>query len=385
MTKIDPYKHKERFMKWKDKVKNGIPEVSQKNSDIIRAYIFDMENGINVSNGSKKGARSYIRLNTIKDKLMFFALRFKEVYKLDSIIEINEVQLCKFFTDMRNGEIKRKDGLNYVNVYDFVKDFKAFWHWHIKTNRKLGIEIKDISEDLDTHKEKPKWVYLNEEQVKKLTDQAKYEYKVLITFLYDSGIRSPTELMNIKVSDLHNDCKELNIRDEISKTFGRKIKLFMSSKMLKDFIEERDLKLTDYLFPISPPITNQYLRRLAKKLFGDKESLAGEKYSMFSMYDMRHCSCCYWLPRYKSENALMYRFGWKSSDKIHYYSEFLGMKDTVQEEDILIDVTKTEIEKRLLKSEQEREILQEKVKVMEEQMKEIQTLTLKLYSEMEKK
>ncbi len=36
------------------------------------------------------------------------------------------------------------------------------------------------------------------------------------------------------------------------------------------------------------------------------------------------------------------------------------MKDTISEEDMLIDLTKTEIEKRLLKTEQENEILKEK-------------------------
>ena len=49
-------------------------------------------------------------------------------------------------------------------------------------------------------------------------------------FLFDSGIRSPTELMNVKVSDLFNDFKELNIREEISKTFGRRIKLMICSE-----------------------------------------------------------------------------------------------------------------------------------------------------------
>ena len=33
------------------------------------------------------------------------------------------------------------------------------------------------------------------------------------------------------------------------------------------------------------------------------------------------------------------------------------MKDTISEEDLLIDVTKTEIERRLLKAEQDREIM----------------------------
>ena len=100
-------------------------------------------------------------------------------------------------------------------------------------------------------------------------------------------------------------------------------------------------------------------------------SPAGENYSNLTMYDFRHVSCCYWLPRYKSESALKYRFGLKKSDKIHYYSELLGMKDTISEEDLLIDVTKTEIEKRLNQSEKDKELMQERINSMEEQMKEI--------------
>ena len=65
------------------------------------------------------------------------------------------------------------------------------------------------------------------------------------------------------------------------------------------------------------------------------------------MLDFRHASCCFWLSIYKSENALKYKFGWKKSDKIHYYSEFLGMKDTINEDDLYIDVTKTELEKEI--------------------------------------
>ncbi|MCK5149404.1 hypothetical protein KAJ87_00570, partial [Candidatus Pacearchaeota archaeon] len=97
----------------------------------------------------------------------------------------------------------------------------------------------------------------------------------------------------------------------------------------------------------------------------------GEKYSQLTLYDFRHCSCCYWLPRYKSESALKFRFGWKKSDKIHYYSEMLGMRDTISEEDLLVDVTKTEIEKQLWKSKNENEILQERMGMMEGQMKRI--------------
>jgi len=190
-------------------------------------------------------------------------------------------------------------------------------------------------------------------------------------FLFDSGIRAPTELVNLKVSDLYNDCKEVNIRDEISKTFGRRIKLMLCSELLKEYIETNKLKQDNYLFKIDPSGTNRYFKRLAKRVLGDKKSPAGQRYSQLTMYDFRHCSCCYWLPRYKSESALKFRFGWKKSDKIHYYSELLGMRDTISEEDMLIDVTKTEIEKRLTISENQKQVLQERVEALENQMNQI--------------
>ena len=45
--KIDPYKHKEKYLDWKEKVKDGIDGISKQNSDIILRYISDMENGLN--------------------------------------------------------------------------------------------------------------------------------------------------------------------------------------------------------------------------------------------------------------------------------------------------------------------------------------------------
>jgi len=371
MAKIDPYKHKERYLKWKKEVKKGIPGISKYDSDLILRYLDDMEMGINVANLSKKGSRSYVRLNTLKIRLISICKKFKEEFNLEKITEVTEVQLHKLFTGMRNGTIPKDNGEPYKSTADFVKIFKAFWHWYMKISKKEGTEIPDITTDLDTSYDKPKWVYLTEEQIKQLCEKAKYEYKVLMMFLFDSGIRAPTELMNIKISDLYNDFKEVNIRDEISKTFGRRIKLMLCSELLKEYVKDKGLNSEAYLFKISPMRTNQYLKRLAKKVLGDKKSPAGQKYSELSMYDFRHCSCCYWLPRYKSESALKFRFGWKSSDKIHYYSELLGMRDTISEEDLLIDVTKTEIEKRLTKAEKEKEILKERVSAMEEQMKKV--------------
>jgi len=33
--KIDPYNHKERYLKWKKTVRKGIPNISKENSEII--------------------------------------------------------------------------------------------------------------------------------------------------------------------------------------------------------------------------------------------------------------------------------------------------------------------------------------------------------------
>jgi hypothetical protein len=382
MEKFDPYKHKERYLAWKEKNPSRISEISKENSDIILHFLRDMEAGLNICINSKKGSRSYIRLNVLKQRMISLSKIFENRYCLNKITDITEDQIFEFFLGMRNGTIKRLDGKDYLSPKYFVKDFKAFWHWWMKINRKQGIEIKDITLDLDTSGEKPKWVYLTEEQVKKLGNEAKYNYKVLIWFLYDTGIRAPTELMNIKISDFPNDFKELNIRDEISKTFGRRIKLMLCSDLIREYVRSNNLSREDFLFKISPPATNKYLKRLAKRVLGDEKSSAGTEYSKLTLYDFRHCSCCYWLPRYKSESALKYRFGWKKSDKIHYYSELLGMKDTISEEDMLVDVTKIELEKRMDKTEKENAMLKEDNEILKMQMAKIAELTNNLYKQL---
>lgn len=369
--KIDPYKHKERYLAWKESVGGQIPDMSKTNSDVILHYLNNMEHGINVSVKSPKGVRSHVRLNNIRDKMTFFARSFQEVFAIDDITRVSEEQLLQFFSDMKTGVFTKKDGTKYRSVDTYAKIFRAFWNWWIKVNKKKGKEIPNITYDLDTKQDQSPWVYLTEKEVKTLAEHSPFDYKVLILFLYDTGMRAPTELMNIRVSDIYGDCKEVQVREEASKTFGRRIKLMICSQLLSQYIKSKELTGDDVLFDIKPYTVNKYLQRKAEKLFGRGVSLAGEAFSKMTMYDLRHCSCCYWLPRYKSESALKYRFGWKKSDKIHYYSGLLGMKDTIQEEDMLVDVTKTELEKELTLTKKENAILNERVDSMEKQMKEI--------------
>jgi integrase len=233
----------------------------------------------------------------------------------------------------------------------------------MKVNKKSGVILEDITVDLDTSNEKPVFVYFTEDELRKLCNRAKYEYKVLMWFLFDSGIRAPTELLNVKIMDFSTGFKELTIREEISKTFGRRIKLLLCPAVIREYVEEKNLQKEDFLFKLRPAKTNQYLKNLAKKVLG-KEGL--------TMYDFRHASACYWLPRYKSESAMKYRFGWKKSDMIHYYTEFLGMKDTITEEDLLIDITKTEIEKQLQEEQKRSQLLEEKYLILNKRIEALE-------------
>lgn len=380
MDRVDPYKIKEKYLNWKRKTDLGISEISKFNSDLIKQYLYDMENGMNVSSATKKGSRSYVRLNVLRQRMVYMVKELEKRLNLTRLTDITESQLFGFFGDMRKGVITRQDGMIYKSIKDFVKDFKAFWHWYQKISKKAGMEIVDITLDLDTSAEKPKWVYLTEEQVRKMARIASYNYQVLIWFLFDSGIRAPTELMNIKVSDFYNEFKEVQIREETSKTFGRRIKLMICSQIIKEYVLTGNFGKDDYLFSIAPHAVNKYLKRLGKRVCGDEKSPAGAKYSELTMYDFRHNSCCYWLPRYKSESALKYRFGWKKSDKIHYYSELLGMRDTISEDDMLVDVTKTQIEKELEFSKKKNEILEDKQKTTDLRLIQIMELVKQLES-----
>jgi len=369
---IDPYKCKERFEKWNRKIRG----VNSFNQNLIVNYVEDMSKGINIAPGSKKGSRSYEHLLTLKERMGVITRFLEERLDNKNLSDLKEEEIHELFNEMRSGKIKKKTGKPYKSTGDYVKVFRAFWHWYMRVKKKKGGKIPDICVDLDgNYGKKPPFVFFTFDDVKKMANMVKLKYKALILFLFDTGIRAPTEMMNVKVKDLvwleKQRIFQLNIREETSKTFGRKIKLMLCSSILKDFIEYKKLQYEDFIFQVSPRVVNQYFKKLGKQVIGEKTTSAGKSGLELTMYDFRHCSACYWLPRYKSEAALKYRFGWKKSDMIHYYTDFLGMKDTIDEDDMYVDVSKTELEKELDTEKKQREILSERLEHMEKQLAQI--------------
>lgn len=98
--KIDPFKHKERDFSWKKSLKGKVPGISEKNSQIFLEYMFDMEQGLNVASGSRKGARSYIRLNNLRQRILFLIKNLEQRYGIIEITKVGEKELHDFFTNM---------------------------------------------------------------------------------------------------------------------------------------------------------------------------------------------------------------------------------------------------------------------------------------------
>jgi len=390
---VDPHGSKRVHDNWVNKRGKRLPTITGDNKKIILQFLDDMANGINI-NKVKKGSRSYSRLNALRSRIPQIAGFIKNRYQ-KNIIDISKREINSIFVDMEKGVLKKADGGRYKSWDDYVKDFKSFWHWWMKYSKEENnVIIDDISEDLDgSGNAKPKWHYFTIEQLQKMMDKAKFEYKVIMLFMFDSGIRSPQELANIKVKDIteikNSDRLLLNIRDDISKTFGRKIKLMISHKLIKRYIKEMELQKDDFLFKISPRIKNQYLTRLGFEVLGigkcdvvekphPKNSTKKIKYKLIkdgiTMYDFRHNSACYWLQRYKSIPALIYRFGWKNPEMVEYYSEWIGFKDQITEDDLDDAETRTELQKQLDGQQKKNELLQEQFVSQEKQINKLQRM-----------
>ncbi len=349
--KRDPYHNKRRWEKIKDNFKEVPERIREEDWKILIDFLKDMELGLNTPK-DKKGKRTEGTLLNLMSHNKLFLENFKK-----SLLKLTKKDLHNLEKEIQEGKIKKRDGKNFTAFGNYIKDFKVFWNWGIRT----GKFKENITEDITSKVDKPNWVFLSEEQIKKLFNQLSFDYRAYCFFLYDTGMRV-TEFNSIKIQDFNKDFTKVTISDEVSKTFGRTINLKLSSQLIKEFVKEHDLKQGDYLFQKKVFTINKYLRYHCGKLFGkDKVSDPKSKgvYGNFTMYDIRHNSSCFWFNKYPTHKGLMYRFGWRKADKIEYYSEFLGVSDEITDSDMIIGEDKDKIFK-----------LEEKIKKFEMQQKE---------------
>lgn len=333
MEKLDINGHSQYWEKHK-KNNYSLMNFNKHNAELTKQFLKDFEEGINTPKGNK-GRRKPATLLKLRGICVFLNNHFGK----KNFEHITKRELHSLFDKMAKGDIMKTKVKTYRGVGDFIKNIKTLWGWMIRT----GKVKKDVTEDLsktDYSNGKPAWVFLTHEQMKKLIDTARGDYRALILFLYDSGIR-PQEAYRIYVSDFNKDFTELTIPeyrengDKVSKTFERTIRLKHSSQLIKNYVEDNNLRQSDLLILKSQPTFNKYLRELSKKLFGTGKTKARATYDKLKLYDIRHLAGIYWLDRYKRNQDLMYRMGWTTEKMINYYTEFLGRRDKIDDEDML--------------------------------------------------
>lgn len=353
--KRDIWGHEKRYLKWKEEYMHlGIDGLTKNNSDILVEFILDMEVGVNVSNKNVKGGRSYPRLNNLRQRLAQM-IRLLQERGVKDITKISEAEINKFFSEMRKGIIKTAKDNPYRSVADYTKIFKSFWRWYMKSRRKIGVVIPNITEDLDTTElgKKP-FVYLKKDDLDKMLPYFEENEQVILLFVYDSLIRSPGELLNLKTSDMFKENGEVwvNIPEEISKTFGRSFNLLYSGEALLKYIERNKLQPNDYLFNFSSPVFTSKIQEVAGQVFGDRisDARAGEYYKNMTLYDLRHSGAIHLRvmakenPENISIDAIRHRGGWTDFDMLNYYTQFIGLDGKIDKKGLLIKQDKTQLE-----------------------------------------
>ena len=350
MVKIDPYKNEQRWTSWKETYVGKPPEkVRKEDWALLVEFLKDMELGLNTPKG-KKGKRETGTLLNLASHNKLFLQNFKK-----PLTKLTKVDLHNLEKLVNEGKIKKRNGKPFTAFGNYIKDFKVFWNWLLRTKRVEENIIEDITSKVD----KPSWVYLTEKEVRKFFNDLSLEYKTICFFLYDSGMRV-TEAINIQVKDFSKGFGQVTISDETAKTFGRTINLKLCTDLVREYINDNSLKQDDYLITKKPFAINKYLKYHAGRIFGkDKVShpKSKGKYGDFTMYDIRHNASCFWFNKYPTHKGLMYRMGWRKADKIEYYSDFLGVSDELTDADMVLGEDKN----KLFALEKELEILKKVV------------------------
>jgi len=367
---MDIYRHKESFEAWKKDVLNSKENINQKyiekgltkeNTKLFVKYILDMEEGINVS--GVRGPRSPKTLNRLRSKISSIMKLFQE-NSLNDITKVKPEQVNKIFNKW----------VDKGHTTDYAVRFRTFWGWWMKVNRKEGKTILDVCMDLDTRgKTESTFVWLTKEEFDKLRKYFDEQKQLILIFVFDSLVRSPSELMGLKCEDVSQNSKGevwINIPNEISKTFGRRFNLVYCGEQLLKHI--KDKKPQDPIFEFSYPMLNKELQKVAEQVFGDNKNGGGDYYKKITLYDLRHSGAIHFRQLFQatgqSLDALRHRGGWSDLRMINYYTKMLGLSGHIDKEKTLLQEDKTELEKQGTEQQEEIEKLKEEMKKIKENL-----------------
>lgn len=325
-------------IKQKEISKGKIKGLNNRNNQIGLSMLQDFELGLNTNERGKKKPATLLKCRYALQKTQKeIKEHFGRNRDFDKLNQKEISSLC-----------------NAVGKEQFATNLKMVYAYMNKTNI-TPTHLAEHIKPSDYSQGKPKWVYLNEDNFRKVSQKGNEDFRTITLTLLDSGLRAE-EMWKVRVNFFSEDFTILDIPlkyngGKVSKTIPRKMKLKLSSGLIKDYVKRHKLEGEDFLVQITQAGYIKTLRKHTLESVGDVMSEGGEKTSKITITDIRHISACYWLVRYPTERQLMYRMGWTRSDRVHYYSEFKNLSDTIDDDDMLSqeDRNKYEVEIKNLK------------------------------------
>jgi hypothetical protein len=184
---IEPYKNKERWEKCKQSFIRTPTGIRKDDWKLLINFLKDMELGLNTPPGMK-GKRGPGTLLNLSSHNQLFLKNFKK-----PLLKLTKKDLHNLEDKISKGEILKRNGEKYKAFGNYIKDFKVFWNWLIRTKQ----VNENVVEDISAKTEKPFWVYLTEEEIKTFFNRLTLDYRVIAFFFYDSGCRV-TEGLNVQ-------------------------------------------------------------------------------------------------------------------------------------------------------------------------------------------
>lgn len=225
---------------------------------------------------------------------------------------LTEKDATDFYINLEDDVILRKNGKPYTAEAKntFLRSLKTYARW--LSEEKGLLDYKKVGRWIKPLKEEHNIAALTKEEIELMAANAQQRTQALIWTLFDTGARAQ-ELLNIRLCDIEkvNDTTEtylkITLREEFSKTNGRKISCRMCYPSLAPYLKKRKQeggREDEPIFKMTYNALRLTIQKAAKK--------AGIKKKV-SPHILRHSAATYY-GSFLSDLQLAYRFGWALAD-----------------------------------------------------------------------
>src|SRR3989344_8781726 len=247
---IDIGNRKILWENWFMRNKRNIKGINNRDSKIILKYLKDMSIGLNVSKSHKLACRSPSRLLGLAYSMISLSKISINAFQ-KSLGYLAKTDVHKLFWGLREGTITQPNGKPYSksSAEKLCATFISFINWRIKHEYFThGRRIDNVVEFLNSYSTYENvFCYFSKKQLERELSRFEFNERVLLLLLFDSGIRAPIELVNLKGRNITYENKRTMLNVEVFKStsFSRKFNLTFCSNQIKKYLKRNNVKEDD--------------------------------------------------------------------------------------------------------------------------------------------